>query len=83
MNWQTTDPATAATHDPRPAAVFVAIFLADPQSRRPLSGGSKPFDIDLHGRDLLLVHEYFHADNGAGLGARHQTGWINLIAWSQ
>ena len=43
-------------------------------------GGSKKFQEDAHWRDHLLFYEYFHGDNGAGLGASHQTGWTGLVA---
>jgi len=48
--------------------------------QRPVYGGIDPFQTDPHWRDLLLFYEYFHGDNGAGLGANHQTGWTGLIA---
>jgi hypothetical protein len=44
-------------------------------------GGTKKFQEDPHWRDLILFYEYFHGDNGAGLGASHQTGWTGLIAF--
>jgi hypothetical protein len=56
------------------------IFLRDEQGRRPVYGGSRKFQEDPHWRDLLLFYEYFHGDNGAGLGASHQTGWTGIIA---
>ena len=56
-----------------------AIFLRDHQGRRPVYGGQREFQEDPHWRDLVLFHEYFHGDNGAGLGASHQTGWTALI----
>ncbi len=43
-------------------------------------GGIEAFQTDPHWRELLLFHEYFHGDNGAGLGASHQTGWTGLVA---
>jgi hypothetical protein len=49
-------------------------------ARRPVYGGSKKFQDDPHWRDLVLFYEYFHGDNGAGLGASHQTGWTGLVA---
>jgi hypothetical protein len=55
-------------------------FLRDENDRRPVFGGIEPFQTDPHWRDLLLFHEYFHGDNGAGLGASHQTGWTGLVA---
>ena len=48
--------------------------------RRPVYGGSEKFQNDPHWRDLILFYEYFHGDNGAGLGASHQTGWTALVA---
>ena len=48
--------------------------------RRPVYGGSQKFQNDPHWRDLILFYEYFHGDNGAGLGASHQTGWTGLVA---
>jgi hypothetical protein len=55
-------------------------FLRDATGRRPVYGGSAKFQDDPHWRDLILFYEYFHGDNGAGLGASHQTGWTGLIA---
>jgi hypothetical protein len=59
---------------------LAAIFLRDDEGRRPVFGGSDVFQTDPHWRDLLLFCEYFHGDNGAGLGATHQTGWTGLVA---
>ena len=56
------------------------IFLRDEQGRRPVYGGTAMFQEDPYWRDLLLFYEYFHGDNGAGLGASHQTGWTGGIA---
>ena len=56
------------------------IFLRDEQGRRPVFGGTEKFQEDPHWRDLIPFHEYFHGDNGAGIGASHQTGWTALIA---
>ena len=56
------------------------IFLRDASGRRPVYGGSKKFQEDPHWRDYILFYEYFHGDNGAGLGASHQTGWTGVIA---
>ena len=56
------------------------IFLRDASGRRPVYGGTKTFQEDAHWRDHILFYEYFHADNGAGLGASHQTGWTGLVA---
>ena len=55
-------------------------FLRDAEGRRPVYGGSEIFQNDPHWRDYMLFYEYFHADNGAGLGASHQTGWTGLVA---
>jgi len=56
------------------------IFLRDEQGRRAVHGGVEKFQQDPHWRDLLLFYEYFHGDNGAGIGANHQTGWTGLVA---
>jgi hypothetical protein len=56
------------------------IFLRDSNGKRPVYGGSRKFQEDPHWRDYILYYEYFHGDNGAGLGASHQTGWTGLIA---
>ena len=55
------------------------IFLRDERGRRPVYGGTEKFQSDPHWRDHLLFYEYFHGDNGAGLGASHQTGWTGLV----
>jgi hypothetical protein len=55
-------------------------FLRDDKGRRPIYGGTAKFQNDPHWRDLILFYEYFHGDNGAGLGASHQTGWTGLVA---
>ena len=55
-------------------------FLRDAKGQRPVYGGTRKFQDDPHWRDLILFYEYFHGDNGAGLGASHQTGWTALIA---
>jgi hypothetical protein len=57
-----------------------SIFLRDPSGRRPVYGGASKFQEDPHWRDLVLFYEYFHGDNGAGIGASHQTGWTGLVA---
>ncbi len=57
-----------------------AIFLRDGDGRRPVHGGTEKFQTDPHWRDLILFYEYFHGDNGAGIGASHQTGWTGLVA---
>ena len=56
------------------------IFLRDDADRRPVYGGTEKFQSDPHWRDLISFHEYFHGDNGAGIGASHQTGWTALVA---
>jgi len=56
------------------------IFLRDGSGRRPVFGGAEKFQTDPHWRDNLLFYEYFHGDNGAGIGASHQTGWTGLVA---
>ena len=56
------------------------IFLRGADGRRPVYGGIEKFQQDPHWRDLILFHEYFHGDNGAGIGASHQTGWTGLVA---
>jgi hypothetical protein len=56
------------------------LFMRDDRGRRPVYGGSEKFQSDPHWRDLILFHEYFHGDSGAGLGASHQTGWTGLVA---
>jgi hypothetical protein len=55
-------------------------FLRDAGGRRPVYGGTEKFQTDPHWKDLILFYEYFHGDNGAGLGASHQTGWTGLVA---
>ena len=59
---------------------LASIFLRDAQGQRPVYGGTRKFQEDPHWRDLLLFYEYFHGDNGAGLGASHQTGWTGIVA---
>jgi hypothetical protein len=56
------------------------IFLRDAEGGRPVYGGTEKFQRDPHWKDLLLFYEYFHGDNGAGIGASHQTGWTGLVA---
>jgi hypothetical protein len=56
------------------------MFLKDKDGRRPVYGGTEKFQQDPHWRDLILFYEYFHGDNGAGLGASHQTGWTGVVA---
>jgi hypothetical protein len=59
---------------------LVTIFVPDDQGRRPVYGGTEMFQTHPHWKDLVLFYEYFHGDNGAGLGASHQTGWTGLVA---
>ena len=58
------------------------IFLRDKNGRRPVYGDTAKFQNDPHWRDLILFYEYFHGDNGRGIGASHQTGWTGLVAWA-
>jgi hypothetical protein len=59
---------------------LASIFLKGDDGRRPVYGGTRKFQGDPHWCDYLLFYEYFHGDNGAGLGASHQTGWTGVIA---
>ena len=59
---------------------LIRIFAAGPDGRRPVFGGTEKFQSDPHWRDLIPFFEYFHGDNGAGIGAGHQTGWTALVA---
>jgi hypothetical protein len=54
-------------------------FLRNDKGARPVHGGAQKFQSDPNWRDLILFYEYFHGDNGAGLGASHQTGWTGLV----
>jgi hypothetical protein len=56
------------------------IFLPDSKGRCPVYGGAEKFQTDLYWKDYILFSEYFHGDNGAGIGASHQTGWTGCIA---
>jgi hypothetical protein len=56
------------------------VFLVDQNGKRPVFGGTQKFHNDPHWRDYVFFYEYFHGDNGAGLGASHQTGWTGLVA---
>ena len=56
------------------------IFLRDQSGRRPVYGSTEKFQTDPHWKDYILFYEYFHGDNGAGIGASHQTGWTGVIA---
>jgi hypothetical protein len=59
---------------------MIALFRRGDDGRRPVFGGARKFQEDPHWRDYLLFYEYFHGDNGAGIGASHQTGWTGLVA---
>jgi len=59
---------------------LIRLFLPDENGQRPIYGGTTIFQEDPHWQDLILFNEYFHGDNGAGLGAGHQTGWTGLVA---
>jgi hypothetical protein len=59
---------------------LAGIFLRGEDGRRPVYGGTRKFQEDPHWRDLVLFYEYFHGDEGAGLGASHQTGWTGVVA---
>jgi hypothetical protein len=59
---------------------MIKMFKRGPDGRRPIYGGNEKFQTDPHWRDHILFFEYFHGDNGAGLGASHQTGWTGLVA---
>jgi len=59
---------------------LVALFRKDQTGRRPVFGDAKKFQNDPQWQDCLLFYEYFHGDNGAGIGASHQTGWTGLVA---
>jgi len=58
---------------------LTATFLRDARGRRPVFGDLEKFQTDPHWRDLVLFHEYFHGDTGAGIGANHQTGWTGIV----
>jgi hypothetical protein len=59
---------------------LISLFLPGLDGRRPVHGGVERFSTDPEWRDLVSFHEYFHGDDGAGLGAAHQTGWTGLVA---
>jgi hypothetical protein len=62
------------------ASRLVRIFLRDDSGRRPCHGADRLYTEDPHWRDLILYYEYFHGDDGRGVGASHQTGWTALVA---
>jgi hypothetical protein len=62
------------------AARLSSIFLRNAKGQRPVYGGTTKFQTDPYWKDNILLYEYFHGDNGAGLGASHQTGWTGLVA---
>ena len=72
--------AAHGQREARRARRLESIFVRDERGHRPVYGGAERFQTDPHWRDLLLFYEYFHGDNGAGLGASHQTGWTGIIA---
>jgi hypothetical protein len=59
---------------------LASMFLRDKNGHRPVNGGAWKFQDDPHWRDCIQFYEFFHGDNGAGLGASHQTGWTGVIA---
>ncbi|MGE5195949.1 MAG: MGH1-like glycoside hydrolase domain-containing protein, partial [Anaerolineae bacterium] len=59
---------------------LIKIFLRNQEGKRPVFGGQEKFQNDPYWKDYLLFYEYFHGDNGAGIGASHQTGWTALVA---
>jgi len=59
---------------------LIRTFLRDENGRRPVYGGAEKFQTDPHWRDYILFYEFFHGDNGAGIGASHQTGWTGTVA---
>src|SRR5262249_8470312 len=59
---------------------LISLFTRDEAGKRPLFGGGKKFQEDPHWKDYLLFYEYFHGENGTGLGASHLTGWTALVA---
>ncbi len=61
---------------------LIHIFGRDPEGRRATNGGNTKLNRDPHFRDYVLFHEFFHGNDGRGLGASHQTGWTGLVAWN-
>jgi hypothetical protein len=74
------EPITLETAAREVADRSIRLFTRDPSGRRPAFGAAPRFHHDPHWRDCLLFYEYFHGDDGAGLGASHQTGWTALVA---
>jgi hypothetical protein len=74
------EPVTPSALAKTLAQRMISLFKRDARGLRPCYGGTEKFQSDPHWRDYLLFHEYFHGDNGAGLGASHQTGWTGLVA---
>jgi hypothetical protein len=72
--------ASLTTLGRRLADRMISIFTRDAKGRRAVYGGSKKFQEDPHWRDHILFYEYFNGDDGAGIGASHQTGWTALVA---
>jgi hypothetical protein len=62
------------------SARLISTYTRDSEGRRPVYGGSETFQTDPNWRDYILFYEYYHGDNGAGLGASHQTGWSGVVA---
>ena len=71
---------TTPLADSRPRVGFTPTRLLKAAGTRPVFGGDRLFQTDPHWRDHILFYEYFHGDNGAGIGASHQTGWTALVA---
>jgi len=59
---------------------MISMFTRNEFGQRPVYGGAKLFQEDPHWKDLILFYEFYHGENGAGLGASHQTGWSALVA---
>ena len=59
---------------------LIRLFALDEEGNRRVNGQNKLFNSDKHFKDLVLFYEYFHGDNGKGIGASHQTGWTGIIA---
>ena len=59
---------------------LIKLLMRNRDGARPIYGGQRLCQTDPYGRDLILFHEYFQGDNGAGLGASHQSGWATLVA---